>query len=432
MGKKIVLFFMFSFALFFNKSGYCEDLSNAATFYIQAANSLVGINKGFLKQIRDVQCNGLTNSDTEIIELIKRNKPSLDLFKHGDKISFCDFTFGKSLPKDISGLDYIPDYLQESYLLGLVLIQGQYLETLGDDDSAFNSYMAAGKYIYQWNNTNDDFLLTKLLGIIFQNRFTSSLKIFIGRTNLTIPQYKQILGLLGEISKSNQKFKDGLLAEKEISLSGLNLFFNDLPRKINYLPKNQRRLVVEEFSRINDKFFGYTLKALQIGDTSTMIESCNKMIRNLEEELGVDQIRDKDQRDKRLTKVAYSSRNPIMIAKSFFLISYPRFISSVVKLHIAEMKIKVLMVAIEKKMFQIENGRLPSEWEDIPSHLVAHNRQDIFNNFSPIVYRNDGGSAVVYSFGPDYNDDGGELKEIDWCKGIFNEDGDISITIEDN
>ena len=115
--------------------------------------------------------------------------------------------------------------------------------------------------------------------------------------------------------------------------------------------------------------------------------------------------------------------------KTLAAMSYKLVFSQIENIYLAELRIRTQMgmaqTALAVERFRLANGRLPGELGELVPEWIEKVPVDPWNNGKPVTYRvRDDGEYVIYSYGYNERDDGGEEIENGWRSN-----GDMTFTV---
>lgn len=218
--------------------------------------------------------------------------------------------------------------------------------------------------------------------------------------------------VLGEMSLEDIPFAKDMAFDKE--------FFVELRKKID---------------PVVDAFFKTAVLAAKTNQP--------ELIEKIAEEIRVRQQKEKPWQPHELWmifKIIQNHKSRKLIAANVFanfLIQYlPDFSvivrNFVVSYHVFYNELNVLIAITALRLFQLENGALPSDLSELVPRYLSEIPLDTFNDFKPLKYERRSNRCVVYSIGPDKKDDHAELifssRHFFLKKGLK---GDIAFFLED-
>ena len=117
------------------------------------------------------------------------------------------------------------------------------------------------------------------------------------------------------------------------------------------------------------------------------------------------------------------------VMKTLAAMSYKLVFSQIENIYLAELRIRTQMgmaqTALAVERFRLANGRLPGELGELVPEWIEKAPVDPWNNGKPVTYRvRDDGEYVIYSYGYNERDDGGEEIENGWRSN-----GDMTFTV---
>jgi len=415
---KVVPFFILLPCLFFTNSLYAEE--NAATMYQQASSLFSDVSPFPHDEINKVIKDGWKEGNEGLKAILAQNKEAIEEFKKATEITYCDFSFGKAIVKDF--LAEIPQYAQEIKLAKLALIEGKLYEKGSKLDMAVDNYFSVLRFTAHLGQQKDFILMSKITEIILEKLVCASLSEYAKSPKLTIPDCHQLFDTLISFQKRKVGLENALEEEKEFRKNSIRLIEKDVQQKGKY-NENFYQILYEEYDRLEDEFTGYFIVGFKENNMTVFEEKFNKFKTELEEERKPFKLGWKLFNG--LLGLPQGISSPSLNAKILFETSMPNWSPIVTKYYVSLTKLDALIVAIAIKLYEFENNKAPDNLQELVPAYLEKIPEDPFDNFKPLKYVKKENGWIVYSFGPDKQDDFADMEIDEEAHDLSKAKGDI-------
>ena len=424
--KKIIvgLFLVLFFSALFITLSYADE--NAAEYYLKASNLLSDISQDSLKNMDNVIRNSWKEDNQELKELLVKNQEAIEEFKKATQIPYCDFSFGKSIVKNISS--DAPQHVNDFRVAKIIILEGKLHEKQGQIDLALGNYFSVLRFIAHLGQQKDFILISKIAEIILEKLACDSLLEYVKSVKLTIPGYKQLFDTLISFQKRKVGLGNAFEEEKEFRKNSIRLFETIAQKKGKY-NENFYQIFYEEYDKLEDEFIGYMITAFKDNDP----EFYEAKIKQLES----DKIEEEARLSFKVEPFASSSNfadwlgswerinSPSLAAKSCFLTGVPTYSKVITRYYNSISRLNILIVVTAIKLYELTNDNTIGSLEELIPAYFKKIPEDPFDNFKPLKFEKKNTGFVVYSFGPNKLDDYAGLKIDEEAKDLAKIKGDI-------
>ena len=410
--KRFVALLIIAFAILFTSScaffNPINEDTNAALVYIRAGSMFTELPKSLKNKVNDIIDNGWTGNNEELKEILSKNQDAIKEFKKATKLTYCDFRLGKPVEKTQTAPEH---KFKEFYLAKLVIIEGRLYEKQNKLNSALDDYLSVLRYSHHVGTQNT------IVCISFATRIQKLLYIplaqYIDREKLSIKDYRFLLNNLLSFRNRRSDFEIVFEEQKEYMNELLRGFGEDIKKTGEYDESFFQKLY-KEYDRLNDEYYGYLATAFE-ENRPEMYEEKIKQFRNkLEKEIEPFNLDLKFDFITEFIGIKPGGFPPEMpsslVGKIFFLYGIPKVCFHITRYHVSLGKFNILKTAVAVRLYELENGKLPDSLQDLIPNYFSKLPEDPFNDFKPMKYEKRAKGWVVYSFGPDRQDNHGTIK----------------------
>ena len=388
--------------------------NNAAFLYIKAGSMLTEIPKSLENKVNDIINNGWKDNNEELKEILTKNQGSIKEFKRATKLAYCDFKLGKSVEKTYTAPEH---KFKEFHIAKLIIIQGRLFEKENKLDAAFDNYLSVLKYSDHLNQQKN--LICIMYGAGIQKLLYAPLAQYISTDNSNIEHYRILLDNLLTLKKNKIDFGSILQENKEYTTELIREYGDDVKKRVGsdeILFEN----IYKELDRLNDEYYGYWVTAFEENRPEMYKDKIKQFKNELKKQLKasnlaltVDQIEDFIE----IRPEDFGSvMSPSLVAKIFFLYGIPEYCHNITKYYVSNSKFNILTTAVAVKLYELENAKLPDSLQELMPMYFSRLPEDPFNDFKLLKYEKKGKGWVVYSFGPDKQDNHGTVQHNEKSK----------------
>src|SRR3989338_868156 len=190
---KVVPLFILLPCLFFTNSLYAEE--NAATMYQQASSLFPDVSPFPHDEINKVIKDGWKEGNEGLKAILAQNKEAIEEFKKATEITYCDFSFGKAIVKDLIAMG--PSHLKELRIAKLMMLEAKLYEEEHKPDLALENYLALTRYVRHLEQQKAFILLTKATVWVTETPLYSAIDRYLEQNeNVNIEDFQSILSML--------------------------------------------------------------------------------------------------------------------------------------------------------------------------------------------------------------------------------------------
>ncbi len=121
--------------------------------------------------------------------------------------------------------------------------------------------------------------------------------------------------------------------------------------------------------------------------------------------------------------IKHNPLSPVQSAKNVFLLGMYGYSNHVEDYYIQQAKFDMLILSIALKLYERENNKSLLILQDLVPQYISEIPKDPFNKFNFLQYIKTNAGWIVYSFGPDRQDNHGNLQFDE--NDLKNKTGDI-------
>lgn len=384
----------------FSYANAVENDVNAADIYIKAPLLLTALPKDFIIKTNEIINNGWKNDNGELREILIKNQKALSEFKKAAKLNYCEFNFGGSA-KENYDVAFPLQFKDVGTLARLALIEASLYEQENKFDLALENYFLVLQFANHLGQQKRIVLLSNILGIIWRKYSCQMLAQYIRRETIRNEEYYYILNRLISLRDNSLWFKDAIEAEKGFSKHNARTVEKEI--EINDAKKAFfLEAFYKEYDSLADEFSQQLLVAFKENNVAASTEVFAK---------------------KHGLGVKHNPLSPVQSAKNLFSLGMHGYSNHVEDYYIQQTKFDMLILSIALKLYERENNKFPLGLQDLMPRYISGIPKDPFNKFNSLQYMKTGAGWIVYSFGPDRQDNHGDLQFDE--KDLKNKTGDI-------
>ena len=400
--------------LSFLSTAFAENIVlNAASIYNQSVADLNSIPKGFRVNADDLICGGWSEKYLYLKDILAKNQKAVAKFKEAANLQYCDFTFGKAIEKSVNSSFPIRFELLE--VLRLVMIEARLFESENKYDLALNDYIVVLRFENHLNQQKDFVMLSNIMAIVAQNVVSEPLAQYINRKELSVQECLKLLDELNSLRKNRAGLDKAFEEEKEIYKNTIRMLGEQAKRDGYYVDSFFQKMY-KEFDERQEEFSKYLIAAYKENKPNIYNERIIQFENEVKKEakfFNVDW-----ESIKGFVSLSPGIKTPELIAKIIF-VKLPSYSKNINSYYIALSKFNVLLTAVAVKLYEIKNAKAPDDLQMLLPEYLSEIPEDPFNNFSPLKFERKDSGWVVYSLGPDKQDNhatiiyGGREKDRD-------------------
>lgn len=365
------------------------------------------------KILLDIKKSGWQD-DARVISLLNENKEAMDLFKKATQQYSDGYILGK-VQNDLNPTkNLMGDYFKYLGLLNLDLIEANKFLFQGDYSSAQESLLAAVNFIKHFAQQKEGGSLNSVFAGIAEIKTEQVVITSLEKNSLGRAYYQELLKALLAFPNEQELAENWLLGDNRVSLNTVKYDLNKAQEK-RIVDSQFVYEFIATYERESKKILDYKMQAIKtknpvifssnvkevFGDMNKQKDSECKMTRNEDylltdeavvcwmkyiQEIGID--------NEIKQQLARSILQGGKIVEGFY---WPIEIRN------------NWITALAVKLYQIDNGSLPSKLDDLVPQYLAKAPEDAFDNFKPIKYVQKANGYLVYSIGPDHVDQKGDV-----------------------
>lgn len=382
-------------------SAASEEL-NAAQLYRRAGTLLSQLPEDFSEKASGVIAHGWSDPDNSLGQLLIMNQEAMHEFATATQQTYCQFVSGP-IRKDMSA--EMPQYVDQTKIARLLLMQGTLYESEGRLDAAAENYVAVLKFANHLGKQDNFILLGKLMEIILKQLTYPALERYLKQEKTTAAHYRYMLEALVSLRQQNTDLARAFEEDKEILKSTIEAMEEGAKKRRGYNERFYQALRAE-FASAVDELFGYIVMASQTN----------------EQEIGKRKISEFTERVKQEAKPWNLAKEmllagkfpediaPGVLARIVVSTSIPQFSKLITKYYVSLAEFDAVIAAVAIRAYELENGRSVDNLQELVPGYMPGVPTDPFNSFSPLTYEKNERGWVLYSIGPDRVDDHGILE----------------------
>lgn len=375
---------------------------NAADIYNELFSSLTNLPDNFVTRASSIFKNGWQESDKDIEDVVNKNKIVLDRFKQATKLTKCEFYFNKSIKKDMN--TPMPDYLKESIKLArLAMLEGKLHENNNEQDLAVEDYLSVLRFSNHIGQQTNSVMFHKISEVIIQRMAYKPLAEYIKGNKLNYQDCSNLLTQLIAIRNIRTNLRAAIEEEKEFGRNTFFLIGNEAKKSGQY-DDNMVQEFCREYNRLADEYLKYDV-----------------LVKKEENELKLEQLQNEINLETKSLNISIpkediggfleNNKTPALAAKILMLTTltssaYPRAID---RYNSALTELDILITAAAVKSYVLQNSKNLDSLEELVPKYLSRIPADLFNDSKPLKYEKKDTGWVVYSIGPDKQDDRANL-----------------------
>jgi len=402
---------------------------NAASFY-RKANSMLFMphrefRRGFNKRIKGIINKGWLDGNEDLMEILTKNREAINLFKKATKLSNCNFMFGKSMKPTIEAP--ILSYWNELDLAKLILVEARFYEKKGRLNLALDNYLSVLRFANHLGQQKFSILISKVTETIVQKLLYIPLTQYINRRDINIKDLGILLDNLLFLNRNKTGLENAFIEERE--------WMRDMRRKLLERARQQKdqysnedifQKIHLELTRLGDKFCEYLIVSCKENRPEMYKEKIDQFRNELKEEiksLGLTWEEIVRLLEKGMNRLLEKIKSPSLTAKILFSIYIGESPAKIItSYYVSLAELNILITATAVKLYKLKTGKIPDSLKDLVPTYLPNLPQDPFNEFRPLQYRHKDDKWIIYSFGPDKQDNQGSSK---YDEANVEEKGDI-------
>ena len=413
------------------------ELPPEGLLYQEAGKKLTDFPADLRNTVNEIIRTGW-RQDEKLVNFLLENKEAVALFKKATLQPNEGFIFGKR-PEKLNADTEHPNYVGEINLFKLTLLEGKMHEAKGEYDQAGANYLTAIRFIHHLSQQRFSILLSMLIEGICLEMAAPSITESLQKGNFSRGYYNDLDQILADIVKNQDFLKGAFEEESEIMKNSVRMVESiveeesqktkkdeEFRKAIGSIPFLQSQLKRWNQNR-KSEFFSEFYKITD----SNLIELREAQIRAAREnkiEVYKRKLRELEKRPPDLTSnwrffnsSVFALKQKIfggksfqqtlghVVAKIFLSLGAPSYSKIIERYHIFHNQLHILVVGVGLKRYQMDHGALPDTVEQLVPNYLDQVPQDTFNQFRPLSYKRKAQGYIIYSFGPDREDDGGEI-----------------------
>lgn len=390
----IVLLVSFSYA------NAVENDVNAADIYIKAPLLLTALPADFIIKANEIINNGWRDDNSGLREILIKNQEALSEFKKAAKLNYCEFNFGGSA-KENYDVSFPLQFKDVGTLARLALIEGRFYEQENKFNLALENYFLVLQFANHLAQQKRIVLLNNIHGKIWRKYSCQILAQYIRREAISNKEYYYILNRVISLRDNSMWFKDAVEGEKGFNKYSARAVKNKI--EIMYAKKTFFiDTFYKEYDKLADEYFQQLITAFKENNVKKMTEEFGK---------------------KHGFLVKSNPLSPFQSAKYLFSLGLYGYGNFVEDYYIQQAKFDMLILSVALKLYNRENNKFPLSLQDLVPQYLPEIPKDPFNKFNLLQYKKTDAGWIVYSFGPDRQDNHGDFQFEE--KDLKNKTGDI-------
>lgn len=406
--KRFIGLIIASFTVLFTSSfvfaNTMNDETNAAIFYRKAGSMLTKLPGVFHEKAAEIINNGWIGKNEELKEILKKNQGAINEFKKATKLTNCDFTFGKSIKKTVAAKT--PRYINEHYLARLVIVEGRLYEKENRWDLALDNYLAVLRFANHMGQQKDFIIITTAVGIGAQRMVYIPLTQYINREKLSSQDCQTLLNSLVSLRNNRTGLDSAFEEEKEIMKKAIRIVVDEAKQKGQYDEIYLQKLC-RKFDRLCNKFFEYDIIAFKENKPEIYEEKIIQLRNEVEKKIKPLNLTWESL--KKVAGIPEGIDSPSLAAKILVSMAMPRY-NPITRYYTSLSELNILITAGAMKLYKLKNDKIPDSLQELIPIYLSKLPEDPFNDFKPLKYEKRNKGWVVYSFGPDKQDNHGSFK----------------------
>jgi len=372
---------------------------NAAMIYNEAVASLNNIPEDFPAKVKELISNGSNGDYAYLKALLVKNQSAIAKFKEASKSEYCDFTIDKTQKKTATSPMPIPYKIFD--LVRLVMIEARLAEKENKYDLALNNYIAVLRFQGHLNQQKDFMLISQISAIIAQNIVYAPLTQYIHRKNFSRQKCSHLLEALLFIRKNRNGLDKAFEEEQEGLRNTVRMLGEEAKRQGRYVDSFYQAMY-KEFDAQQGEFSKYLIIAARENKPDIYNEKVTQFENEIKQETKSTHLTWETL--KKFLGLASGTSSPALAAKILVVLGVPQFSKVITKYYIALSKFNVLLTAVAVKSYAIKNNKLPDTLQVLEPGYLPKLPEDPFDNFNPLKFEKKEKGWVIYSLGPDRQD----------------------------
>src|SRR3989338_2015813 len=449
---KVVPLFILLPCLFFTNSLYAEE--NAATMYQQASSLFPDVSPFPHDEINKVIKDGWKEGNEGLKAILAQNKEAIEGFKKATEITYCDFTFGKPPVKDLIAMG--PSHLKELRIAKLMMLEAKLYEEEHKPDLALENYLALTRYVRHLEQQKAFILLTKATVWVTETPLYSAIDRYLEQNeNVNIEDFQSILSMLLSLKSDKLRITlENAFEEERTAHRNTIIRLLDSPEFLSLimgggrkpegnaatsqkgeeslkdeppikLIKKVRQGIYKEYTKSESECYSYLIVAFRENNYNAFNEKCEQsgglkftpftwfvftqpyLLKN------------------KLFQWMFSSTIAKTISRLFVQMPMPGYNRQIVYYYNSVSRLNLLIAAVAVRCYEIEKGKMLENLQELVPAYLEKIPEDPFDNFKPLKYVKKENGWIVYSFGPDKQDDFAGVEIDEEAHGLSKAKGDI-------
>ena len=285
-----------------------------------------------------------------------------------------------------------------------MLIEGRRWEKENRPDVALDDYLSVLRFANHLGQQKDFILLSKLLEIIVRRLAFASLEPYINREQLTTQDCRHLLDSLVSLRQQDAGL-EGAFEEEQVIMKNT---IRTLKKKEWYNAFYNYEKMYNEFDRLEDEYLSDLVAAYR----ENRPEAYEEKVRRFGEQLDI------DTKPFNIAWKALQGRlglpegidSPTLVSRILFAIAAPPYTKVITRYYASLSEFDALITAAAVRLYELENGQTPDRLQELVPTYLSKIPEDPFDDFKPLRYERREKRWIVYSIGPDREDNNGKLR----------------------
>ena len=372
---------------------------NAAPIYRRAGSLLRQLPDDFQQRANAIIENGWQDKDEDLKALLNVNQDAIQEFLGATRLAECQFVT-PGAQKDYTTPS--PDYTKEVSVAKLALMQGRLYEREQNFDATQERYLAVLRFAHHLGGQRESILLGKLMEIIVRRLVLAPLAEYVQRGRFDADRGQHLLKSLLSLHEQQKGLEGAFREERELRQNTLRRMFEEKAKQTGRYDKTFYQALYRALDALEEEYAGYLLAGVKANNLEAYVEKLGQLKREVKREAGSLQVK--------LEMLVTGKKPPTLVAKMLIVSSMPPDERVVSRYYVFRTELSVVIVGTAMKLFELQNGRSPERLEELVPRYLPEVPQDPFNNWQPLRYAKGVTGWVVYSFGPDRQDNQGKQR----------------------
>ena len=404
--------------LLFAESAFSEEKrENAATYYQEAlAQCRYSYKSRLGEKIKDLIKEGWSPEDKGLEKILQNNESALVEFEKGVKLKTCDFTFGKEYDNPLQ--EPIPNLAKVRDLTHLILLQGRLDERNADFAQAVAQYLHA--LTFAQHVSQNKLLISIMVSSAIEGLAFRPLQQYLEKEQADPQIYAEISAFLQKITARRNTLAEAMEREKERYIWAGQQWVTSLKDKL----ETQQDLI-QPFKKVADEYYGRLIKFARTNaeaDRQSFLEQ-------------IDSLKQKHALEGKTNQACIEQMSFLIsgsaehkpedlagtIAELLVVVSLPDLVKAWEVYYLAEAKFRILKIAAAIRTYVAQNGDFPQALSELVPAYLDSVPLDPWSEGDVRYIRNED-SWLVYSFGPDRQDNSGSGTGYETSKELQGKD----------